>query len=270
MAALLAAALVAVAAGALAAIPSFRLSGVYLAVATFGFGLLVQNLIFPTFLMFGQIDSVTVNRPHLLGINATSDRAYYYLALIMAAVCAAIVIGVRRSRLGRLLRGLSDSPASLEAHGTNTRITRLFVFCISAGIAAIGGVVIAGVTQSAGGTAGGPFGYFNSAVLLAILAFCGSQALISPAIAAFVFEVLKVYGPSNSSWFTNYEGCFFGLLAIVVAVAPGIRPSFSSRRSAEREGRSPISARGRVVLRGPRLGPPGLPVNDAATTGSAW
>ena len=41
-------------AGALAAIPSFRLSGVYLAVATFGFGLLLQNLIYPTFLMFGQ------------------------------------------------------------------------------------------------------------------------------------------------------------------------------------------------------------------------
>jgi hypothetical protein len=119
----------------------------------------------------------------------------------------------------------------------------------------VGGVVIAGVTQSAGGTAGGPFGYFNSAVLLAVLAFCGSQALISPIIAAFVYEVLKIYGPSNSTWFTNYEGAIFGLLALVVAVVPGMKLSASSRRAAEREGRSPVLARGRIALATPRVGP---------------
>jgi branched-subunit amino acid ABC-type transport system permease component len=75
---LVAAAAVAIVAGAVAAIPSFRLSGIYLAAATFGFGLLIQNLIFPTFLMFGAADSVAVLRPHLLGVNATSDNAYYY------------------------------------------------------------------------------------------------------------------------------------------------------------------------------------------------
>jgi branched-subunit amino acid ABC-type transport system permease component len=244
LAALLAAIGVSIAVGAIAAIPSFRLSGIYLAVATFGFGLLVQNLLFPTFLMFGQIDSVKVSRPHLIGINATSDRAYYFLALIVAVVCAGIIVGVRRSRLGRLLRGLSDSPANLEAHGTNTRFTRLYVFCISAGIAAIGGIVIAGVTQSAGGTASGPFGYFNSVVMLAILAFCGSQPLVSPVIAAFVFEVVRVYQPFNKAWFTNYEGVFFGFLAIAVALAPGMRLTTSGLRTSDRRRRSPVAARG--------------------------
>jgi ABC-type branched-subunit amino acid transport system permease subunit len=246
--ALLAATGVALVAGAIAAIPSFRLSGVYLAVATFGFGLLLQNLVFPTFLMFGQVDSVTVNRPHLLGINATSDRSFYFLALIVAAACAGIVIAVRRSRLGRLLRALSDSPASLEAHGTDTRITRLYVFCISAGMAAVGGVIIAGVTQSAGGTAGGPFGYFNSVVLLAILAFSGSQPLISPVVAAFVFEVLRVYRPFNGSWFGKYEGVLFGVFAIAVAVVPGVNLPVFSRRVTEREDRSPVAERSRLLL----------------------
>jgi branched-subunit amino acid ABC-type transport system permease component len=254
LAALLAAVGVAVAVGAVAAIPSFRLSGVYLAVATFGFGLLVQNLIFPTFLMFGQVDSVTVNRPHLFGLSLASDRAYYFLALIVAALCAGVVIGVRRSRLGRLLRGLSDSAAALEAHGTDTRVTRLYVFCISAGLAAVGGVLIAGVTQHAGGTAAGPFGYFNSVVLLAILAFSGSQPLVSPIIAAFTFAVLRVYRPFNGSWFAKYEGVFFGALAIAVAVAPGITWPAFGRRAAEREGRSPVSARGRVTLGARRTG----------------
>ncbi len=248
LAALAVSVLVAVVAGGLAAIPSFRLSGVYLAVATFGFGLLLQNLIYPTFLMFGQSDTVTVPRPHLLGIDATSDRGYYFLALVIAGLCALLIVGIRRSRLGRLLRGLSDSPAALEAHGTNTRLTRLYVFCAAAGIAAVGGVLIAGVTQSAGGTPTGPFGYFNSVVLLAVLAFCGSQPLLSPVIAAFVFEVVKVYLPSSNTWLTNYEGAFFGLAAIAVAVVPGMNLSFLGRRVREREGRSPVRSRGDVPL----------------------
>ena len=241
--ALAAAAGVAMAAGAVAAIPSFRLSGVYLAVATFGFGLLVQNLLFPTFLMFGQSDSVAITRPHLLGIDATSDRAYYLLALTIATLCALAVVGVRRSRLGRLLRGLSDSPAALEAHGANTRLTRLYVFCISAGIAAVGGVLIGGVTQTAGGTLAGPFGYFNSVVLLAVLSFCGSQPLLSPVIAGFVYAVAHVYRPFDGGWFAHYEGVFFGLAAIAVAVVPGMHLSLRSQHAAERAGRSPVTSR---------------------------
>ncbi len=234
---------VAVVAGALAAIPSFRLTGIHLAVATFGFGLLLQNLIYPTFLMFGQVDSVTVYRPKLFGIDAQGDRAFYFVALAIAAMCALLVIGIRQSRLGRLLRGLSDSPMALEAHGTNTRLTRLYVFCAAAGIAAVGGVLIAGVTQSAGGTPTGPFGYFNSVVLLAVLAFCGSQPLVSPIMAGFVFAVIKIYGPFTASWFENYEGAFFGLAAIGVAVFPGITVAIRSRRQNDRAGRSPVTSR---------------------------
>jgi ABC-type branched-subunit amino acid transport system permease subunit len=134
---------------------------------------------------------------------------------------------------------LSDSPAALEAHGTNTRLTRLYVFCTAAGLAAVGGVLIAGVTQSTGGTPTGPFGYFNSVVLLAVLAFCGRQPILSPVIGAFVFEVVKVYGPFSDNWFTNYEGVFFGLAAIAVATVPTMRIALG-RRAAQREGRSPV------------------------------
>jgi branched-subunit amino acid ABC-type transport system permease component len=257
--ALVAAVIVAVAAGGLAAIPSFRLSGVYLAVATFGFGLLLQNLIYPTFLMFGQSDIVAVPRPQLFGIDAQSDRAYYFVALAIAAVCALVIVGIRRSRLGRLLRGLSDSPVALEAHGTNTRLTRLYVFCAAAGIAAVGGVLIGGVTQSAGGTPTGPFGYFNSVVLLAVLAICGSQPILSPVIAALLFEVVKIYRPFTSPWFSKYEGVFFGLGALAVAVVPGMHLALG-RRAAAREGRSPVTSRSE---------PSPLPLPRAAMTPSA-
>ena len=143
--------------GALVAIPSFRLSGLYLALATLGFGLLFQNLIYNTFVMFGGASTVDVARPKLFGL--TTDQGYYYVALSIAIICFVIIVAVHRSRFGRLLRGLADSAVALEAHGTNTKLTRLFVFCISAFLAAIGGAVIAGATQAAGGASSGPFGY---------------------------------------------------------------------------------------------------------------
>ncbi|HWE68162.1 MAG TPA: ABC transporter permease [Acidimicrobiales bacterium] len=241
--AVLVAGLVAVPVGAVVAIPSFRLSGIYLAAATFAFGLLFQNLVYNTFLMFGGVGTVSVKRPSFFGSHMGSDEGYYYTALAIAAACMVIVVLVKRSRLGRLLRGLSDSPVALDAHGTNTKVTRLLAFCISAFLAAIGGALIAGVTQSAGSDPTGPFGYFNSLALVAVLAFCGRRLIFSPIVAAFIFEVLKNYAPFTSKFFTDYEGVFFGVLAIGVAVLPAISWLRPGKRGFQREGRSPVSER---------------------------
>jgi branched-subunit amino acid ABC-type transport system permease component len=241
--ALLLAGLLTVPAGALVAIPSFRLSGVYLAIATFGFGLLAQNLLYSSDLMFGLDNSEPITRPTILGVDATSDTSYYYLALTVAALCTVLVLGVRRSRLGRILRALADSPAALDAHAVRTKVTRLSVFCLSAFVAAIGGAVIGGANLGAGGDPGGPFSYFNSLALIAVLAFCGRRPVLGPVIAAFLFAVAKIYPPMDTQFLTDYRGAFFGALAIGVAVFPGVRLPRLRERGAERGVRSPVTAR---------------------------
>lgn len=235
--ALLISGLVALPVGALVAIPSFRLSGTYLGVATFGFGLLFQSMIYATDFMFGPGDNRSVSRPELFGLPTDSDRGYYFTALAVAVVCLAMIAVVRNSRLGRLLRGLNDSPPALVAHATNTRMTALFVFSFSAFIAAIGGVLIACVPQAASGNAAGSFGYFNSLLLVAVLAFCGRRPVLSPVLAAVVVVVLRIYPPFNSEFFVEYQGVLFGCLAIGVAIAPAVRLPILGRRGEQREGR---------------------------------
>jgi branched-subunit amino acid ABC-type transport system permease component len=239
------AALVALPVGAVVAIPSFRLSGTFLAVITFGVGLLFQNLLYTTFLMFGAVGSIDVKRPDmsLFGLDLRSDKGYYFVALIAAAAASAVVVIVRRSRLGRLTRALSDSPLALEAHGTDTRLTRLFVFCISASMAAVGGALVAGVTGSASTYEAGSFGYFTSVVIVAVLVFCGRLPLLSPLLAAVVLEVLKIYPPFDRTTFLEYQGVVFGVLAIAAAVIPGIKLGRVGRRTAERTGLGRLSAR---------------------------
>ena len=227
--------LITVPAGAVVAIPAIRLSGIYVAVATFGFGVLLQQIVYPSWLMFGVLNRVVVPRPHLLGIDFTSDRGYYFLALIVTVLAAGLILLVRNSRLGLLLRALSDSPDALDAHGTNTNVTKVFVFCIASFLAGIGGAVLAGVPQSASGSAGGTFDFTNSLVIVAVLGFCGRRPLFSPFLAATLFQVIKIYSPFNDPSFIKYEGVVFGLLAIAVAVAPGL--GLTVRSSTEGKGR---------------------------------
>jgi ABC-type branched-subunit amino acid transport system ATPase component/branched-subunit amino acid ABC-type transport system permease component len=142
--ALLLAGLIAIPIGAVLAIPAIRRSGLYLALATFGFGLLVQNMAYNTNLMFGPTGSgVNVPLPDISWLS--SSTGYYYLILAITVVMALLTLAITRSRIGRLLNGVADSPLALSAQGANVNVTLVCVFCISAFMAAISGALAGGV-----------------------------------------------------------------------------------------------------------------------------
>jgi ABC-type branched-subunit amino acid transport system permease subunit len=91
--ALLLAGLVAVPVGALVAIPAIRLSGLYLALATFGFGVLLQQLVYRTRFMFGRSGPLSVPRPSA----ADGDIAFYYVVLVVAVLACALVAALSGS-----------------------------------------------------------------------------------------------------------------------------------------------------------------------------
>ena len=149
--AVLLAGLFAVPAGALIAIPAIRLSGLYLGLATLGFGILLAEYAYNQSWMFGfgQLDT---GRPHFW--TMTNDTHFYYLLLAIAVVAMLLVSVVERSRLGRLLRGLADSPVALTTLGTNVNVSRVMVFCLSTFLAGVSGATFA--AQFAATTAATP------------------------------------------------------------------------------------------------------------------
>ena len=95
-AALLLAGLAAVPIGAFIAIPAIRLPGVFLALATFGFGVTLEQMGYPLWIMFGSSSlGQAVNRPSF----AQGDIAYYYLMLAFAVLAGLVVVWLVRSRL---------------------------------------------------------------------------------------------------------------------------------------------------------------------------
>ncbi|MFN2536656.1 MAG: hypothetical protein ABR549_00710 [Mycobacteriales bacterium] len=213
--ALLLAGLCAVPLGALIAIPAIRLSGLYLALATFGFGILLENLLYRTGVMFSRSGALDANRPDFLFISSDSRRAYYYVVLAVVVVVLAGIVGLERSRLGRLLRAMSDSPLALTTRGTNVSTTRVLVFCIASFVAAIGGALLACVNQNVNGAT---YPSFVSLVLLAVLTTAGTGTVSSPIIAAAAYVVIPSYLPGGR--ITDALPMLFGLVALLYAMAP--------------------------------------------------
>ena len=211
--------LVVVPVGALLSIPAIRLSPLFLGLATFGFAILMERFVFSTFLMFGALGNRTGARPHVLGLDG--ERGFFYLCagVAVASIVLATIIG--RSRLGRLLRGMADSPVALVTHGADVNITRVLVFCVSSFMAGIAGVLLLCLTGTASG-GGTTFGFFESLLLLAVLAISGRSLVVAPVIAALLLAVAPAY--STNPNLGAYQALLFGVAAIVAAVGG---PAFS-------------------------------------------
>jgi branched-subunit amino acid ABC-type transport system permease component len=209
--------MVAVPIGALVAIPSIRLSGVFLALATLGFGLVVQQMAYTRGIMFGTIGQRIGARPGMFGLG--SDAGYFYLCAGVAGAAIVTVIVVRGTRLGRLLNALADSPVALATHGSSTTVTRVLVFCLAASMAAVGGALSVGVVGSVSVSGVSPSALvpFNSLLWLAALTFAGRNPVRSPIIAAIALIVVPSYVTSSS--LNQFLTIGFGAAALLVAVA---------------------------------------------------
>ncbi len=222
--ALLGSGLVVVPLGAVLAIPAIRLSGLYLALTTFGFGILMQNVVFSSDLMFGANPFVTAPRPELGPFDGASDKTFYYLCLAVVAICCLAVVAVDRSRLGRLLRALGDSPTALTTGGLSVNLTRLMLFCMSGFFAGIGGALFMAQFGQVSRDFG--FGPFQSLTWLAVLAISGRGLVLPAFVAAFLLTVLPSYATGMSA---EWQSVWFGSAALLVAMAPSVRATLAPR-----------------------------------------
>lgn len=235
--AVLLAGLVAVPIGALLAIPAIRLSGLYLALATFGFGLLLANMFYTSNLMFGITDvGISMPMPHLGWISLDSPTGFYYVVLAATALMALLVVALVRGRLGRVLRAMADSPAALATSGTSTTVTRVLVFCISAYLAAVAGAFMGMVLQSVTGQSFDPF---MSLTLMAVIMIVQGGEPWNAIIAGAGLGLIPTYITASST--STYLQCFFGVGAVLAALGlqggmPAKLRSFLERIG----GRSPL------------------------------
>jgi ABC-type branched-subunit amino acid transport system permease subunit len=238
--ALLLAGLVLVPVAALVAIPAIRLSGLFLALATFGFGILAQFLLFATPFVFGTESVVRISRPDLFGISLAGDKPYYYFVLAVVVLGACVVEAVRVSRMGRVLRAMADSQTATESLGVNPMVSRVLVFCVSGFLAAVAGGLFGTLTNAVNPQS---LDFFQSLLWVAVLVTAGAASLAGSVLAAVL--LIAVPATFASAAMVKYQPVFFGVAAILLAQAPnGLAgmfrvPDFTAlaQRSAWRRGR---------------------------------
>ena len=200
---------VAIPIGAVVAFSAIRVSGIFLAVATYGFGVMLEQLVYDTGLMFQHsgAQGLVIARPGLSWLE--SDREFYFLVLGATVLTALVVGSLESGRFGRLLRALSDSAPALETQGATTSVTKLVVFCLSAFIAGLAGALLGSLYGVVNGT---EYSSFSSLTLFVIvmLVFADGPwyALIAGATLTIVPTIL------NFGNVDDYLAVGFGVAAI--------------------------------------------------------
>jgi branched-subunit amino acid ABC-type transport system permease component len=170
--------------GALVALPALRLQGLYLALATMAFALVVENVVFAGDQNFSS-GTRAFGRPSFLA----GDHAYLIFMTVVFAVLGLGVLALRRSAYGRRLQALKDSPAASATIGMNQTVVKLAVFAFSAGIAGIGGYLLGCWKGQVGQS---DFSLINGALpglAVLLLAVVGGIAVIAGAFLGAVFLV---------------------------------------------------------------------------------
>lgn len=200
--------------GILVGLPSLRLSGLYLALATLAFALIMDNVVFNRSDVSGGLTGITVPRPQIFGLSFGGRASFYELVLVVFGVVAVAAYAIRLGPIGRRLQILRDSPLAASTLGVNLTVTKLVVFAVCGMVAALGGAFYGALQQAIT-----PLDFlWSTSLTLLLLVVLGGRSVISGAvIAGAVFGVEKMI---SNPQFNEYFPLAIALGVIALAQEP--------------------------------------------------
>jgi branched-chain amino acid transport system permease protein len=128
--------------GAIVGIPSLRIKGLYLAIATLAGQLIIEWIINHTPAISGGAQaSIQVPRPTLWGYEIKSQGQLYFFLLFFAVLAIVATLNLVRSRIGRAFVAIRDQDIAAEIIGINIYRYKLLAFAISSFYAGVCGVL---------------------------------------------------------------------------------------------------------------------------------
>jgi branched-chain amino acid transport system permease protein len=199
--------------GFLFGLPALRLSGVYLALATFALAVAMPQLLKLNFIEHwtGGVQGLVVTKPDApFGLKMSQDMWLYYFTLAIAIGIYVASVNLLRSRSGRAMMAIRDNEIAASAMGVDVALYKTLAFGVSAGITGVAGGLGAIAVQFVA-----PDSY---TILLAINLFLGMVvggvgwlpgSIVGAAFIVFVPNVAE--GISK-----GLSGAVFGVLLFIV------------------------------------------------------
>lgn len=199
-------------------VPVIRLKGHYLAMATLGFGLIIQRIAQGAPIL-GQADGISNVPPFKLfaGLEVNGRALFriqnYYIAWTVVLVALVLAINLVHSRVGRALRSIHENEEAAHSLGVNTYRCKLTTFIISALFAAVGGVLLTHYNGSIGPS---EVMVMKSVRYVAIVAVGGMANLWGAMLMGVLLSFLSLRGV-----FGSYDDLVFGsILVVMMLFAP--------------------------------------------------
>ena len=122
--------------------PALRLSGIYLALATFALAVAMPQLLKLGFFEHwtGGVQGLVVTKPDApFGLPISQDRWLYYFTLVVAIGIYIASVNLLKSRSGRAFMAIRDNEIAASAMGVDVALYKTLAFGVSAGITGVAG-----------------------------------------------------------------------------------------------------------------------------------
>lgn len=213
-------------AGMVFGIPSLRLKGLYLAIATLASQFILEWIFVRWEPVTGGSYGITIPRPEIAGFTFSTDRSYYYIVLAITVVMILFATNLVRSRTGRAFMAVRDHYISAEIMGINLFKYRLLSFGISSFYAGVAGALFG---HSLKYVTAEQFNIGVSIVYLAMIIIGGLGSIIGsvfgavfmillPKLLSTATEMVAADFPTVARLAISFEQGIFGLIIILFLV----------------------------------------------------
>jgi branched-chain amino acid transport system permease protein len=181
--------------------PTLRLSGVYLAMATLGFGEVVRVMIL-------NAESLTGGA---LGLNGIPQLTKGWHVVVVLVVTVAVLWRLRRSRIGRAFEAIKEDAVAASLMGIAVNAHKMLAFALGAGIAGVAGALNAHLTFFIGPS---EFGFDRGVDILTMTILGGTGGLTGPVLGALIITLL----PELLRGFSDFRTMMNGAILVLIVL----------------------------------------------------
>jgi branched-chain amino acid transport system permease protein len=213
--------------GLIVGIPSLRIKGFYLMVATLAFQFVIEYMIIHWDSLTRGIRGIELPTPHFLGISLEKNQAYFLFLFVLAMILMWGAKNITRSKIGRAFIAIRDNDVSAEIIGISIFRYKLISFAISSFYAGIAGALYASMLRTA---IPQDYIFINSIIFLAMVLVGGLGRLVGT-IFGVIFVTLvpvlldlgvsylsRVYDPNVTIYLGPVKELVFGGLIILFII----------------------------------------------------
>ncbi len=220
--------------GVAIALPTLRLSGIFLALITIGFQEIVYLVILNWIsLTRGPMGIPGVPPPALWGLSFSGNREYYYFILALDILVLFLLSRIINSRVGRAFVAIREDEVAAQSVGIAVFPAKVLSFVVATVLAGVAGGFFAHHAQFVSADS---FRLDETFIILTMLIVGGMGTLIGPVIGAVFLVVL----PEASRFLADFRDVIYGLILIgVILFRPqgiaGIPGVIHAREASPRE-----------------------------------